>query len=163
MKKVENGRSMVEMLGVLAIIGVLSVGGIAGYKMAMERHELNEMLNEINIAVSEAEAISVQPPKGGKNFSLEKGKIQIYVDVPYYEDIKPNAGSVYFKYYIGVSGISTEACQAVRDKKISFDYLNPVGWAFSNGAPMSYGSTVDANYGALGNCSAEDPGFTLFF
>ena len=27
----ENGRSMVEMLGVLAIIGVLSVGGIAGY------------------------------------------------------------------------------------------------------------------------------------
>ena len=30
MKKNESGRSMVEMLGVLAIIGVLSVGGIAG-------------------------------------------------------------------------------------------------------------------------------------
>ena len=27
----ESGRSMVEMLGVLAIIGVLSIGGIAGY------------------------------------------------------------------------------------------------------------------------------------
>ena len=26
----ESGRSMIEMLGVLAIIGVLSVGGIAG-------------------------------------------------------------------------------------------------------------------------------------
>lgn len=26
----EKGRSMIEMLGVLAIIGVLSVGGIAG-------------------------------------------------------------------------------------------------------------------------------------
>ena len=26
----QSGRSMVEMLGVLAIIGVLSVGGIAG-------------------------------------------------------------------------------------------------------------------------------------
>ena len=27
----QSGRSMVEMLGVLAIIGVLSIGGIAGY------------------------------------------------------------------------------------------------------------------------------------
>ena len=27
----QSGRSMIEMLGVLAIIGVLSVGGIAGY------------------------------------------------------------------------------------------------------------------------------------
>ena len=31
-----TGRSMVEMLGVLAIIGVLSVGAIAGYSKAME-------------------------------------------------------------------------------------------------------------------------------
>ena len=30
------GRSMIEMLGVLAIIAVLSVGGIAGYSKAME-------------------------------------------------------------------------------------------------------------------------------
>ena len=29
------GRSMVEMLGVLAIIGVLSVGAVAGYSKAM--------------------------------------------------------------------------------------------------------------------------------
>ena len=33
----ESGRSMVEMLGVLAIIGVLSVGGVAGYNFAMTR------------------------------------------------------------------------------------------------------------------------------
>ncbi len=41
----EGGRSMVEMLGVLAIIGVLSVGGIAGYKMAMNKYRANEILN----------------------------------------------------------------------------------------------------------------------
>ena len=41
MKKLESGRSMVEMLGVLAIIGVLSVGGIAGYSLAMRRHRAN--------------------------------------------------------------------------------------------------------------------------
>ncbi len=45
MKKLESGRSMVEMLGVLAIIGVLSIGGIAGYTMAMNRYRANEVLN----------------------------------------------------------------------------------------------------------------------
>ena len=41
----ESGRSMVEMLGVLAIIGVLSIGGIAGYTLAMNRYRANEILN----------------------------------------------------------------------------------------------------------------------
>ena len=45
MKNNETGRSMVEMLGVLAIIGVLSVGGIAGYTMAMNKYRANEILN----------------------------------------------------------------------------------------------------------------------
>ena len=37
-----TGRSMVEMLGVLAIIGVLSVGAIAGYNKAMTKYKLNK-------------------------------------------------------------------------------------------------------------------------
>lgn len=45
MKANEQGRSMVEMLGVLAIIGVLSIGGIAGYTMAMNRYKANELLD----------------------------------------------------------------------------------------------------------------------
>ena len=44
----ESGRSMVEMLGVLAIIGVLSIGGIAGYSMAMNRYRANEALDVAN-------------------------------------------------------------------------------------------------------------------
>ena len=42
------GRSMIEMLGVLAIIGVLSVGGIAGYSKAMEKFKLNKIIGEYN-------------------------------------------------------------------------------------------------------------------
>ena len=34
----QSGRSMVEMLGVLAIIGVLSVGGISGYYHVIDEH-----------------------------------------------------------------------------------------------------------------------------
>lgn len=44
-RKHETGRSMVEMLGVLAIIGVLSIGGIAGYTYAMNSHKANEIIN----------------------------------------------------------------------------------------------------------------------
>ncbi len=46
----ETGRSMVEMLGVLAIIGVLSIGGIQGYTYAMNKYRANNVLNEMNIA-----------------------------------------------------------------------------------------------------------------
>ena len=44
-KKLETGRSMVEMLGVLAIIGVLSVGGIAGYSISMRKHRANAIID----------------------------------------------------------------------------------------------------------------------
>lgn len=45
MRDGNEGRSMVEMLGVLAIIGVLSIGGIAGYTMAMNRYRANQILD----------------------------------------------------------------------------------------------------------------------
>ena len=42
------GRSMIEMLGVLAIIGVLSVGGIAGYSKAMTKYRINKASDQIS-------------------------------------------------------------------------------------------------------------------
>ena len=43
----ESGRSMVEMLGVLTLMGILSVGGVMGYRWAMDKYEANEILNEV--------------------------------------------------------------------------------------------------------------------
>ena len=40
---------MVEMLGTLAIIGVLSIGGIMGYSYAVDKHRANEILNDVNL------------------------------------------------------------------------------------------------------------------
>ena len=48
----ENGRSMVEMLGVLAIIGVLSVGGIAGYSKAMNKYKINKTTDQVSMLVA---------------------------------------------------------------------------------------------------------------
>lgn len=44
-----EGRSMIEMLGVLAIIGVLSVGGIAGYSKAMGMFKDNKQMQQISM------------------------------------------------------------------------------------------------------------------
>ncbi len=52
MKNNQNGRSMVEMLGVLAIIGVLSAGGLAGYSKAMFKHKLNATMDQITMLVT---------------------------------------------------------------------------------------------------------------
>ncbi len=56
MKKIINnqsGRSMVEMLGVLAIIGVLSIGGIAGYSLAMQKYRTNQAIEAIQLLMTE--------------------------------------------------------------------------------------------------------------
>ena len=48
----ESGRSMVEMLGVLAIIGVLSVGGIAGYSQAMSKFKVTKTTDQIQTMIT---------------------------------------------------------------------------------------------------------------
>ena len=42
----QYGRSMLEMLGGLAIVGILSVIGIKSFQYAMERHRVNELAEE---------------------------------------------------------------------------------------------------------------------
>lgn len=49
MRTNEQGRSMIEMLGVLAIVGVLSVGGIAGYSKAMNKFKTNKVIEQVNM------------------------------------------------------------------------------------------------------------------
>ena len=46
-KKLNFGRSMLEMLAVLAIIGMLSVGGISLYQFAMDKHSANATLKDV--------------------------------------------------------------------------------------------------------------------
>lgn len=53
----QSGRSMVEMLGVLAIIGVLSVGGIAGYAKAMQKYKLNKVEDQVSHIVANLRTI----------------------------------------------------------------------------------------------------------
>ena len=62
----QSGRSMVEMLGVLAIIGVLSVGGIAGYSKAMAKFKLSKAMDQVSNVVTNIRTLySGQPNYSG--------------------------------------------------------------------------------------------------
>ncbi|MBR4926821.1 MAG: hypothetical protein IKY98_00685 [Alphaproteobacteria bacterium] len=65
--KFESGRSMVEMLGVLAVVGVLSIGGIAGYSYGMDKYRANETTNQIMLRAID---LMTQAAQGNETLSL---------------------------------------------------------------------------------------------
>ncbi len=66
----QYGRSMVEMLGVLAIIGVLSVGAIAGYQKAMFKYKMNKFTVSFNQLVNNIIQLKPKLDKAYNNTSL---------------------------------------------------------------------------------------------
>ena len=60
MKSNQSGRSMIEMLGVLAIIGVLSVGGIAGYSKAMAKYRSNKVVEQVSMLITNIRTMYAQ-------------------------------------------------------------------------------------------------------
>lgn len=54
----QNGRSMIEMLGVLAIIGVLSVGSLGIVAKARQQYTISQIINEVSSLVTSARKMS---------------------------------------------------------------------------------------------------------
>ena len=52
-KNFDSGRSMVETIGVLAVMGVLTIGGIAGYNYGINKHRANQVLQDIRLIYQE--------------------------------------------------------------------------------------------------------------
>ncbi|MGN0919536.1 MAG: type II secretion system protein, partial [Alphaproteobacteria bacterium] len=90
----ETGRSMVEMLGVLAIMGVLSVGGVSMYSSAMSKHRANELLNE---ASKRAAIVARQITAGKTGTDLSIDKFTNPTGYKFYVDKTYTAGGKTFK------------------------------------------------------------------
>ena len=80
-KMTESGRSMIEMLGVLAIVGVLSVGGIAGYTKAMLHYKVNKTIEQITHM---AAAIKTSYMNQGEITYYDEELDEYYTDGKYY-------------------------------------------------------------------------------
>ncbi len=66
----DSSRSMVEMLGTLAVVGVLSIAGIMGYKYAMNRYQVNKIANELNMLSNQIFLTMSMPHNGEYELSL---------------------------------------------------------------------------------------------
>ena len=87
----ESGRSMIEMLGVLAIIGVLSVGAIAGYQKAMMKYKLNKHTQQIGSILDYISIHGDSLPKNTSDFTKALNVLNI---IP--KEMIKNYG---YKYY----------------------------------------------------------------
>ena len=111
MKISESGRSMVEMLGVLAVIGVLSIGGIAGYMVAMNRHHSNNVLEGVSAraVIISAQKMMGQPAAHPADMAEEIDDYAVaVVDEP---------GVCAECFGIEVSGIPQGVCRYVLNQK----------------------------------------------
>ncbi len=101
-KQQEQGRSMVEMLGTLAIVGVLSVGGIVGYTYLMNKHHANTLLTE----TSKRAIVLLSQRSSGHELSMREFK-----NTTEYGTFDPNILKVKNGVGITVSGIKSAVCE----------------------------------------------------
>ena len=110
MQKKQFGRSMIEMLGVLAIIAVLSIGGLLGYRRAVNNHQANVILDDVNrfafvILERSGLALGEVIPKGD---FVESG---VYT-LEGYQDIEPE------QFSITVFDVPRGVCEALLPKAV---------------------------------------------
>jgi type II secretory pathway pseudopilin PulG len=116
--KAESGRSMIEMLGVLAIIGVLSVGGLAGYNMAMRKVRINNLISELNVFITDMGEMysymksgttgeSATPLADTDNLVKATNALGASFFTAY------GTGNMKIRFIIGFSNLNSDACTAI--------------------------------------------------
>ena len=135
------GRSMVEMLGVLAIIGVLSVGAIAGYSKAMMKYKLNKHAEAVNLLINNLLSIKDKLqyiPNGGTLYGTLFYKMNLLPDgIKYISN--GNLEDIWFKGKIVI--------YYANDKYISngVEGQNNFGGIQFNFSPSSQGAEICRN------------------
>jgi len=116
-KSHQSGRSMIEMLGVLAIVGVLSAGGIAGYSMAMQSHKTNQLIERIQLVASRVRSLYKGDYEGiSADNMISSGKITSKdLENPFGGTFTLNKGyggtvRTYFTIVISGNNIPAETC-----------------------------------------------------
>ena len=106
----QKGRTMVEMLGVLAIIGILSIGGISLLRLSMNHHHANQAADDVERLALVVYEQFEDLPKGeiGEENRAEFNGNAIFE----YIAVKDSSSS----FYIDVPGIRGGQCSALLPK-----------------------------------------------
>ena len=124
-KELQSGRSMIEMLGVLAIVGVLSVGGIAGYSKAMTKFKINKTIDQISHTIANIQTLYAQQTTYAGLSASNAIKMGVTLDEmnngttlknPFngiYEIENYNNGNPELLFKLELNGLPKEACIAL--------------------------------------------------
>ncbi len=131
-KKNESGRSMVEMLGVLAIMGLLSIGGVIGYRWAMDMYYASATIKEINqrAVVYSQQMIGGQSELSSKEFDPENATAFGYPLTASVIENQPH-------FRIELNAVPKRVCQNIVDA----DWYVPFS-VYVNGTP-DYGNGIE--------------------
>ena len=102
---------MIEMLGVLAIVGVLSAGGIAGYSMAMQSYKGTQLIERIHLVATRVRQLYKGNYTGVSNTNLiNSGKLSANdLTNPFGGNISVTGDTMYFIVSTD-SNIPAEVC-----------------------------------------------------
>ncbi len=104
----QKGRTLLEMLGVLAIVGILSIAALVGFTYAMNKHRANETVYDVMLR-------GTNVPMVDENYaSKPSGHEFTFPDLPagtYYPMVtKKDAGS---SYYVEATGVTYRVCEMI--------------------------------------------------
>ena len=104
----QHGRSMIEMLGVLAIIGVLSITALVGFTYAMNKHRANETIYDVMLRGTNVPMIDeyyTSKPSG------HEFRFPGLTDGTYYPMVtKKDTGS---SYYVEATDVTYRVCEMI--------------------------------------------------
>lgn len=170
----EQGRSMIEMLGVLAIVGVLSVGGIAGYSKAMAKFKTNKVIDQITMISTNIRTLySSQKNFNGLTNQLAKDTNVIPVEMTDSTSTITNQFGGYVRvmtadkasegdeqaYAVAFSGIPTTACIALATTDWGGDADSGFEYMYIDDSPDTLDEATVKGYldDADGEAAAADP------
>lgn len=145
----ESGRSMVEMLGVLAIMGLITVGAVTMISTAMRSQKRSTVSDEVaQIVTGVRQLLAEYDDFSNINNSIIWGAIGMSQKNPYGGNyalaVNPSNSR---QFILSINGLAKSDCE----------YFTTKGWSDSIGYQMSDGKQG----GASGTCSNENGANTI--
>ncbi len=161
----ETGRSMTEMLGVLAVIGILTIGGTTVIRYALQVQAENATANAFTVAIVGARTgelidttecdningciinpkriISIPNEEMDERYFTTKTLSPVETRLYNYAD--DATSTIIQGFYVGIAGISEKICELLQYSKFNETcaYIAPAGSSFSFAACNSKLAEVD--------------------
>ncbi len=177
--QLEAGRSMIEMLGVLAVIGVLTIGGVTVVRYALQVRSENSTVNAFTIAVTGARTaelmetgcesdgdtatatngciiatnrvVSLPDDEAEKEYFITKTLSPVETRLYDYATSDDTSKTSLRGYYVGIVGISPKVCEPLQYSR----FVETCAYIAKQGERFNYNTCLNTNLKSI-NCNDFD-------